>query len=218
MALLNGMVRVNFLSQMASGQSVSNTFYLSNGSAGAPPDVPELTGLATDLQTWFQTTYLNIMLSVDTWQKITCYQVADPAAPVLIEEASVFPNLAGTHGAGPRTTPDSVSGILSLKTPNASRRYRGHIFLIGPSNNGDLSGDKWLPASGWLTNAVALAAKFAAGIAPSPSWTGTHLSHYDLVVFSKAAGIAGDPPVANVSACIVDPYTHWLRSRERGSH
>lgn len=218
MALLNGMARVNLLSQMASGQSVSNTFYVSDSGAGAPPDVAELAALAADIETWFSTTYRNIMLTVDTWQKVTCYQVADPAAPVLIEEASVYPNLAGTHGAGPRTNPDSVSGILSLKTPNASRRYRGHMFLIGPSFTGDMNGDKWDPASGWQTNAIALAAKFAAGIAPAPTWTGSHLSNYELVVFSKAAGIAGDPPVANVSACVIDPYVHWLRSRERGSH
>lgn len=218
MALYNGLARVNFLSQLASGQSVSNTFYVSNAAAGTPPDVTELAGLAADLNTWFTSTYKTTLMTVDTFQKITCYQVTDPTAPVLIEEASVFPNIAGTLTGASRTNPDSVTGVLSFKTPNASRRYRGHIFLSGPNANTDLNGDKIATGSSWWTNAGNLAAKFAAGEMPTPTWTGTHLSHYALVIFSKAAALAAAPSVANVSACIVDPYVHWLRSRERGSH
>lgn len=218
MALYNGVVKVTFLSQLASGQSVSNSFHLSDSGAGSPPDVAELTGLATDLQTYFDTTYRNVLMNADLFQKITCYQVTDPLAPVIIEEASVFPNQAGTGSAGSRSTPDSVAGVMSFKTPNASRRYRGHIILPGPWVNTALLNDKIDQTNNWWTNALALVAKFATGIAPSPTWTGSHLSNYELVIFSKAAALASAASVANVSAVVLDPYVHWLRSRERGSH
>jgi hypothetical protein len=218
MAAFNGLIKATFLSQLASGQSVSNSFHLAQPAGGSPPDVAELTGVATDLQTYFSTTYRNILMNVDTWQKITCYQVSDPLAPIVIEEASVFPNLAGTGSAGSRSTPDSVAGVMSFKTPNASRRYRGHLILPGPWVNTALLNDKIDQTNNWWTNAIALVAKFATGLAPTPTWTGTHLSHYELAIYSNAAALASAPSVSAVSAVVLDPYVHWLRSRERGSH
>lgn len=218
MALYNGLARVNFLSTLGSGQAVSNTFYIAKPGADTPPDFDTLGALATDLKAWFQTSYLACLVAQDTFKQITCYQVTDPTDPEIVEESTVTVAAVGTGNAGPRTTPDSISAIMSLRTPNASRRFRGHLFLPGGWYSGDLNGDVWTISSDtWRTNALALVGKFSDGLLPTVSWTGDDLPDWNLAVFSKAAAIAGVANVANVNACVFDEKVHWLRSRERGA-
>lgn len=218
MALFNGLARVNILSTLRSGQAISNTFHIAKPGASAPPDFTDLGVLATDIAAWFETTYRAVLTSGDTMQKVTCYQVTDPTAIVLEEESSVTIAAVGTGDSNPRTTPDSISAIMSIHTPNASRRFRGHLFLPGQWYAGGLDGDKWLVASDtWRTNALALVAKFSDGLLPSVSWTGTDLPDWNLAIYSKAAALASVASVANANACVLDEKVHWLRSRERGA-
>lgn len=214
---LNGAARVNFLSIAANGQAISNSFHLWDSGAGSSPDYAELAGLATDIQTYLAAAYEDTLTTGDTLSKITCYQVADPSAPEPVLEAAVFPNHVGTLSPSPRTTPMSVAGCIQLKTPVASKRYRGHMLIAGAPANSDLSANKFATGSAWWPKAVAWAAKLATGCAPTPSWTGSHLSTYELSIYSKVAQLAGDPGFAPCTAVIVDPLVHWLRSRERGS-
>jgi hypothetical protein len=217
MALENGMVRVNFLSTLHSGQAVSNTFYLHDDGAGSPPAFDDMVTLANDLDAWFEAFYCALLQEDDLFKSITVYQVADPTAPEPVLEATNHVNSPGTNGAGPRGTPDSIAALLSFKTPNASRRYRGHIFLPGTPDPSDLNGYVYVPTGGWKDARQALALSFAAGIITDITWTGDKLPDYNLVIFSKTAALAGGSPVANVSAVVRDDRVHWLRSRERGA-
>jgi hypothetical protein len=217
MALENGLVRVNFLSRLNSGQAVSNTFYMHDDGAGSPPAFDDMVTLGSDLNDWFGAAYLDMLQEDDLFQSITVYQVADPTAPEAVLEATFHANDAGTSGAGPRGTPDSIAGVISFKTPNASRRYRGHIFIPGPDDPTQLNGDVYVPGGDYLERASILKGNFAAGIIGAITWTGDKLPDYNLVIFSKTAALAAAPAVANVSACVSDNRVHWLRSRERGA-
>jgi hypothetical protein len=217
MALENGMVRVNFLSKLVSGQAISNTFYLHDDGAGAPPAFDDMVTLGEDIGDWFGDAYKGLLQEDDTFQSITVYQVADPTAPEPVLEATNHVNLAGTLGPGPRGTPDSISGLISFKTPNASRRYRGHLFIPGTPDPTDLNGDIFVPTGDYADARTALQGNFQAGIITAITWTGDKLPDYNLVIFSKTAALAAAASTANVSAVINDNRVHWLRSRERGA-
>lgn len=218
MALFNGLARVNFSSTLASGQQVSNTFYVGKASLGSPPDLTTLTNLGTDLATWFSTTYRAILDTSAKFDTITVAQVSDPTAPAIGLEVQDAVALAGTRTPAGSVGPQSLCGVIQLKTPNASRRFRGHLFAPPSMNGGDVgSGDKINLASGYGLQLSNLAAKFAAGAGTSPTWTGTTLSTWTLSIYSKRAASLGLASVAICSTAVADGRWHWLRSRERGA-
>lgn len=218
MSLFNGLAGVTFLSTAPNGQGISNTFHVSNPGAGSPPDLTELTALGTDLVTWFGTAYRATLGTTSTLVNVTTRQVSDPTTPSVILEAVTVVNGAGSRSVGAGSSvPYSLCGVLSLHTPNASRRSRGHMFLPPCQVSGPLAGNLLNTGDAYYTNAVALAAKFAAGCGVSPTWTGSHLSNYGLVIYSKTAAKVGAPSVSLCSAATINPSVRWLRSRERGT-
>ena len=218
MALFNGLAKVTFSSTLASNQQVSNTFYVGKASLGSPPDLTTLGNLASDLQTWFSTTYRAILDTSAKWDSITVYQVPDPTAPAVPLEYQLAVALAGTRTPAGSIGPGSLCGVIQLKTPNASRRFRGHLFAPPSLNGGDVgSGDKINLASGYGLQLSNLAAKFAAGAGTSPTWTGTTLASWTLSIYSKRAASLGLASVAICNTAVADGRWHWLRSRERGS-
>lgn len=214
MSLFNGLARVTFLSKYGNGQAISNTFHIFNATAGAPPDLAELTQLGTDLHTYFATAYEAVLTADDTFVQITVGQVTDPTSPVVELEAVNTVNHVGSLSSG-RTTPRSAAVLFSLRSPVASRRSRGHLFLPGIPSSSSLNGDNW--SSSLLTNWNSLQALFNNGVAPTPTWTGAALADYYLAIYSKTGALLGEPSVNGVSAVVVSPVVRWLRSRERGA-
>lgn len=214
--IVNGVASCTFLSTLAGGQAVSNTFHITN-EGSSPPDLATLNQLATDLAAWFTVTYKAMMTSGDTFNTITVRQVPDPAAPAPYEQAQVTVNVVGTHSGTGSISPDSACGVLKLKTAFASRNSRGHLFLPPNKIASEFNGDLYNAGSAYMTNGAALAAKFAAGASLSPTWTGTDLPSWFLCIYSKALQLRSEPSVFVCNAAVMDTKVHWLRSRERGS-
>lgn len=218
MPYVTGAVSCNFVGHVASGQAFSNTFHLWDGTtSGDPPDLPALTTLASDLHTYFSTTYLAMLFTTSTWDSIKCSQIsADPKTDPPLE-AFLAVNAAGTRVTGSGTLPDSMCGVMSIKSPIASRRYRGHLMLPPAFNPADVNGDNFAVSQPYYVAMLALAAKFETGVLPTPTWTGTELAHYTLSLFSRTALTAAEPAMAFATAVVTQPKIHWLRSRERGT-
>jgi len=217
MALFNGLARIQLLSSLVTGQGVSNTFYLSKSGAGSPPSLTNLNDLSTQLYTWLGTQYRALLGTNAQFNSISAEQVSDPLSPVTVLKYVNTLNVAGSRTPASPAAPQSATAVMSLQTPNASRRFRGHLFMppfLDPSN---MSGDSWNTGSGNWTSLSSFNSKMNAGCGTSPTWTGAELSGWTLSIYSRTAAMAGDPSVAICSATICSPRIHWLRSRERGS-
>lgn len=216
---LPGIASVQLLSFTDTLQEISNTFHIAKDGLSDPPDLTTLQQLADELYTWLGTSYLGTMVTNHTFQAIICKQVPDPTGATVIEEAQHVVGAVGTRSSdGSDTVPHSLCGLLQLKTPNASRRFRGHLFLPPCYGSGPLNGDALKTSSTYWTNAGTFAGKLAGGVVGSGSrWTGTHLTDWNLVIYSRAAQLAGQPSIANVSQVVRGPKVRWLRSREIGT-
>ena len=115
-------------------------------------------------------------------------------------------------------TPKLASSVLfaSMKTPNASRRFRGHNFLPPIVDVASLSGNVLDPSAAYATAAAAYVAKLQTGCQPSVTWTGTDLSAWSLCIYSHAAAVLSSPSVAAVQLVTLKSKVSFLRSRERG--
>lgn len=212
----NGLAQLQIQSHAADGQAVVNSLHVCNPAAGSPPDVPTLLGLATEFWAWISATYTALCCTDVTIDQIVARQVNDPATPGLILEAAYTVGTAGTRGTGARQGPRSLCGIASIKTPTASRRFRGHNFLPPITDVASLSGNNLDPSGTYHTAAAAYVAKLQAGCEPSPTWTGTHLASYSLAIYSLTSDRVAGPPYAQVSLVTLQTKVSFLRSRERG--
>jgi hypothetical protein len=217
MALLNGLVTVNFLSHLSDAQAVSNTFHLSNQGAGSPPDEAHLEALASQLHDQFAVTYRALHVVSSVWDTITCTQVSDGLANDVLLQATFAVAQQGTRTESGTYVPNGLCGVASLKTPNASRRFRGHLMLPPCRTAGSVDGNALNPTNAYYTAAAAFAAEMAKGSPTGAGWTGSELGDYFLAIFSKTAALNGDPAVANVQTVIIRPKASFLRRRERGS-
>lgn len=217
MALFNGLARIQVHSQLASGQACLNSFYIAQTGAGAPPSLADLGSLLTEIHTWLGTQYRAVLTTADTLVEYKAFQVPDPTNPSPPLEAVQPENLAGTRTVASDPSPQSLCSILSWKTPNASRRFRGHIFLPPAKDASALINDGYKGSQAYWVAVVALQAKFQAGCGPTVSWTGSHLANYFLSVYSPTSAHASAPSVATVQTVAVNSArANWLRSRERG--
>ena len=216
MTAFNGLAQIQIQSLMDDGQAVSNSVHINDVGAGTPPDVPTLLQLATDWWTYFSATYLALAPTTMTVEQVVARQVSDPAAPVIVLEATHPVGTAGSRGTGARQGPQSLCGIASMKTPNASRRFRGHNFLPPIVDVASLSGNVLDPSAAYATAAAAYVAKLQTGCQPSVTWTGTDLSAWSLCIYSHAAAVLSSPSVAAVQLVTLKSKVSFLRSRERG--
>lgn len=217
MAAFNGQASLQFLSHTAVAQTVSNTFHVANSGAGSPPDFDALLALATQAAAQFATTYKALMPAASTWDTVVAKQVIDPTTTTVALEATYAVDAVGTRAIAGSGVPNSLCGVLALKTPNASRRFRGHLMLP-PAIDGDaMNGNNWVTSNAYYTAMVAFAAEMAKGTPDGAGWTGSELSNYGLVIYSRTAALAAEPSVANVQTLVVRPKIAWLRSRERGA-
>lgn len=216
MALVNDVVRVNFLSQLASGQDVSNTFHIANQGSGVP-DLATLQDLANDIDTYFTTTYRAILGTGDTLLAIRTYQQDDDNPPGPYQEYVLNKNLAGTATKS-GSAPDMAVGLIKLQTSVAKRYARGHMFAPGLFTNTDFSNGDLINGSGaYHTALAALASKYETGCTVTPSWTGSTLSDWSLAIYSKVQDKVPGNIVTICSNAVADTKVHWLRSRGRGS-
>lgn len=217
MAIFGDVVSVNFHSQTDLGQDISNTIHLTRA-GGSAPSLADLTTLATDVTTYFSATYRATMANQFTWLSTTVKQVVDPTTVDNPLEYVNPVNLAGTRGAITHNSPASLCALIQLKTPVASRRARGHIFLAPSYAQNEMNGDVYNGAAGYAVGVIAFAAKLATGCSPTPTWTGTGLSTWYLGCYSKRAAQLGVPHAFACTAAVWSPQVRFLRSRERGTH
>jgi hypothetical protein len=217
-SLFNGLAQAQILSTLVDGQRVSNTFYLSHAGAGAPPDLPALTQLGTDLNAWLGTQYIGVLPTNATFDSITVRQVANPTSPTIVLESTHLNGSNGTRAvASGDATPKSLCALIKLRTPNASRNFRGHLFMPPIQISVGLAGNVFIAGSAYISAIDALVTKLAAGALASPTWTGTELSNYGLVIYSKTLALRALPSVALCNQVAHDLRVRWLRSRERGT-
>lgn len=215
--LFNGVASLQLQSHIASGQAVRNTVHVWDSGLGAPPTYAQLLALATDFWAYVGTTYKACLATTGTVDQVIAKTVADPTDPGVNIEAAYTVNAAGTLALSNEVAPSEACAILSLKTQNASRRFRGHLFMPPAQMARQLQGEVWDTSGSYYTAVAAFAAKLDDGCGPSPSWTGSTLSGYELQIYSnKAASLS----LASLSPCttIAAPSrVHWLRSRGRGT-
>lgn len=216
MAAFNGLAQLQIQSTLSDGQAVNNTVHLANTGLGAPPDVTKLTDLATQWWTYFSATYLALSPTTMTVQQILTKQVIDPASGGIPLEAAHPVGTAGTRGTGARQGPNSLCGVIAFKTPNASRRFRGHNFAPPIVDVASLSGNQLDPAGAYKTALDAYIVKLQTGCLPAVTWTGAELSSWHLCIYSHAAAVLSEPSVAATALVVRRDKVSFLRSRERG--
>lgn len=216
MALANGLVQVNIRSHEADLQQTSNTFHIFNPSAGAPPDVTELTTLATQLASQLTTVYRAMLVTTATLDDIVCKSVNLPGGSDIPGEATSTINQAGTRTIAGTAMPKALCALVALRVPAATRRFRGHMFMPPAFNSGSVAGNNLDTSNAYYTAVVAYAAELAKGTPTGAGWTGSSLSHYQLVVYSPTQAAAALPYTGLVQAVVVRLHVSFLRSRERG--
>lgn len=217
MALENQLAVVTFLSFTQFGQAVSNTFHITKGPGGSPPDLATLQGLADDLNAVFSDDYRSVLDEDSIFQQITVKQVADPTDPEPVAAALHTSGLAGTREITGELSPQSLCAVIRFRTAIASKRFRGHLFAPPCFQATDQNGDKFNVSTNYIGHLNNLASTFEAGSAGGDGWTGDTLSDWELCIFSKAAALESQPSVSPVTAVTVPLDVHWLRSRERGA-
>lgn len=210
------MCRATFLGTLANGQRTSNTIAIVNPGAGTAPTYADLQELGTELLTQFATTYKAIGTTTWTWDSILTKNVVVPGTTDTYQEAATTVAAPGTRSDTTTWIPDSVCGVLSLKTANASRRFRGHLFMQPARTQSSVGGNLLATGDGYHTALTNFATELAKGCIGGVGWTGGTLASFKLHVFSRAAAIAGAPYVAECTAVTVRPDARWLRSREHG--
>lgn len=211
-----GIAQVQIQSHMTDGQAVVNSLHITDPGMGTAPDLPTITALATEWWTYFSATYLALSPTSMTVDQVVVRQVEDPTAPGVILEAAHPVAAAGTRGLGARQGPQSLCGVVSLKTPVASRRFRGHNFLPPIEDVASLSGNNLDGSGAYWTAAQAYVAKLQTGCAPSVTWTGSNLSSWRLSIYSRRAASLSLPQNADVQSASLKLKVSFLRSRERG--
>lgn len=214
MSALPDIARCTFLSKLSTGQVCSNTFHIAK-TIGSAPDLTTLTNLANDLATYFDASYRLMLGTVDTFVSVTVKQERNPLSPGGELQYVKTLNLAGTY-AFTRNCPEALCGVISIKTPVATRRARGHFFAPPGLDRGNMVNRLWGGNDG--AHLTALAARFANGTSTSgPAWTGATLSSWILGVYSKSDASAANPYFYGANAVTSDLTVHWLRSRIRGT-
>lgn len=217
MAALDGLARITMLGHSASNQVSSNTVHISNDGAGAPPDFNELADLAEQWADQFDTTYRGMGHTTWTWDQVVAKQVIPPGDTTVALEAAFAVAAAGTRTGASPYLPEAICGCLALKTPNASRRFRGHILLPPALVQTSVSGNNFNPSEPYWTAMGALGTELAKGTPGGSGWTGSALANYNLVVYSSTAQGLSLPSVANVQTLVPRAKVSWLRRREQGA-
>lgn len=213
---LPDVVAIRALMKLADGQAVVNTFHVHKPGEGIP-DVATMTALLADIDTWFLSTYEATLTTADTFVGWTCSQIVFPANAGPYDEITLPKNVAGAISAG-RNCPESLCAVISFKSIIAKRYARGHIFAPPLQDKADLSTPRVFgTGTPYMTRINALAAKYAAGAWPTPTWTGSQLSGWNMAIYSKQQDKIAGPAVSDVASALATTQVHWLRSRERGT-
>jgi len=217
-APLLGLASVSFLAHLPGGQQCANTFHISNPGLGTAPPPADLQQLATDLDSWFRTTYEGILTTGSTYDAVKVAQVPDPTIPHDAYADFILPtNITGTRSTTGNAAPNQACACVALKTNSGQRSYRGHLLLPSALTATDMSGENWSPTLPYATACDAFVAKLNAGCQPTHTWTGTKLASYNLVIYSKTLQRKALPSVTGVIVCVRRQEVHWLRSRARGT-
>ena len=218
---LDGLAQVQFQSQAANFQEISNSWYLTKRSAGSPPDLATLNALAIDLVAYLKTTYLGMLMNSSTLQWVRVRQVKDPSVPGgdTIQEAAAFVGLPGVRTPGTAIgIPQEACTVIQFQSPFASRRFRGHNFMPPIALATELAGENVDSSKPYYVAVQAYVTQLGHGIDGAPTrWTGTELPGYSLACYSHRAQVLSLPSVAEVTNIGAPLRVHWLRSRNKGT-
>jgi len=218
---LPGVVQLQWLSTALGGQHCVNTLHLADAALSTPPDLDKLALIAGEFYNHVGQQYLNLCSNRSTLVSLTAQQVRDPTIlPTdVVLEYELAAGIPGTRPDGNgNVSANTLTGLLVLKTPNASRRFRGHNFLPPFLDSQAFATNSILSTSTWWTAATLYATKLSDGIVDSATrWPGQELPKWSLVCYSRRAALQGTPYVANVSHVQVSPALRWLRSRNKGT-
>jgi hypothetical protein len=216
-AVLAGIVSAQFLGHQNDGQIVSNTIHLQHGGTSGVPDLPTMAALASDLDAYLGATYRGIG-NVDYVQdSVVVKNVSDKVSKDILGEQVHPVNLPGTRPKAGTGLPNAVCGLLALKSFAASRNFRGHLFMHPCISSSAVNYKQLSQTDAYWTALGAFAGKLDDGCAnPTPTWTGSELHNWGLVIFSQKRATAGDPFAAACVSVVVRQSVHFLRSRDRG--
>lgn len=204
---------------MANGQQVVNSFHIVKGGSTGVPDLATMQRLADDLEAYLGASYRGVGTTDYTMDQWLVRNVDHGSPKTAPGEVAHVVNQPGTRTITGGHIPTGLCAVLSLKTVFASRRARGHMFMPPAQLATALNADNIESTSAYWTALVAYGAKLDDGVAnPTPTWTGSELSNWALVVYSAATATetAGAQIAYNVRSVVVKPKASFLRSRERG--
>jgi hypothetical protein len=121
----------------------------------------------------------------------------------------------GLLPAGAVGSPMEMTGILSLHTDTAGRRFRGHVFLPPPLDTDQIVGSHWSNGGAYDTAVRAFEDQLVLTMEPAG---GAHYdgawNDVDLVIYSRRArALDQDQFFAQVQSPGWNRKVHWLRSR-----
>ena len=217
MTVLPGIASVQALGHQNDGQIVSNTFHIQRLGTSGIPDLPALAQLGADIEAYLGPSYRgvgNVDYTHDSW---VVKNVSDKVSKDVLGEQVHPVNLPGTRPKAGTGLPNAVCGLVALKSFAASRNFRGHLFLHPCISSSAVDYKQLSQTDAYHTAALAFAGKLDDGCSvPSPTWTGTELHNWGLVIFSQALARAGKPYAANCTSVVLRNPVHFLRSRDRG--
>jgi hypothetical protein len=217
MSVLADLMSVTFLATGDDDQAIRNTFHVHNATDDIS-DQATLAGTAVDVYDYFKTTYRAMLTDGMTFEGVSVSQVVNPADPGEYLTQQHLEPVAGTRTGGSTTCPQEICAVLSEATPVSSRRFRGHMFLPPARLIAALSGSGFATGNAYWTAVSNFRSTFEDGMTGTATWTGTYLSHAELVCYSQRAATVGSDIVwVGIGSVSVRNRAHWLRSRGRGT-
>jgi hypothetical protein len=202
---------------MADNQIVSNTIHLQRTGTSGVPDLPTMAQLGADLDAWLGAAYRAVGNIDYTQDSVIVKNVSDKVSKDVLGEQVHPVNLPGTRPKAGTGVPNAMCGLLALKSFAASRNFRGHIFMHPCISSSAINYKTLSQTDAYWTALNAFQVKLAAGCsAPNPTWTGTELHNWALVIFSQKLATAAQPFAAACTSVVVRQSVHFLRSRDRG--
>lgn len=215
MAMVEGVLRVQFRFTLASTIACSNTFHISKGTSISPSELKDVAdALGTFSAGSIAQTYLNMMCATDMWDTINVSEVPDPSTPedppgVYIKNIVV----PGTRSTPSPTGPAELTPTMTIVTGYASRRRRGRLFLPGPRSTAVLTGELFDQTNAYWTAVSAFQTAFRTLIAGASGHPSGALTDYDLSVYSEVEQLQNPPGTTHATNTRLNLKSHWLRSR-----
>jgi hypothetical protein len=217
MAAFTDIATLQFQAHLSDGQAIRNTLHFRRNPTAGSVDATWLADwLAASGTTSLVTAYRAILRSTDRLDGMLARATRDPSNPGDERDESFSEiDLAGTRTPASTAGPDELTTLLKVNGDLAGRRYRGRLWLPPPLDGAATSGGEYIVTSTtYWTNVGAFLTELGKTLytAGAGHYSGAW-NDVDMVVFSRAARLAGDTYYARVPSVGRSTKLHWLRSR-----